>query len=271
MKLNLRQAAVAGQFYPEGKKELGEMVDMLLAQAKPPEIKGEIFGLLLPHAGYVFSGQVAAYGFKTISGKSFDTVIIIGDSHYERFDGVAIWSKGEWETPLGKVETDEDFAQKIISASGRFVERDSAHLWEHSVEVQLPFLQRTLKKFKIVPIIFGSEDEDWKLLAEVIFKNIKGKSVLILASADLSHYLPYEEAREVDGKTLENVLNLQVKDLNICARDSAKTLIEIAKFFGGRAELLKYANSGDTSGDPSTPLGADKSKVVGYGAVAFYC
>lgn len=261
-KFNLRQPAVAGQFYPEDKKELAKIIDGLLSKAESPEIKGEIFGLLLPHAGYSYSGQVAAYGHKAVAGKDFDTVIIVGDSHYERFDGVSVWPEGEWETPLGRIKIDEDLAQKIISSSKRFFRRDSAHLWEHSIEVHLPFLQKTLRNFKIVPVIFGSEDVDWKLLADVILKNIAGKKVLIIASADLSHYLPYEEAKKVDEKTLRNVLQLQVQDLDICAIDSAKTIIEITKKLRGMAKLLKYANSGDTAGEAE--------KVVGYGAVAFY-
>lgn len=262
MKLDLRLPAVAGQFYPEDREELKKMIDGFLDKANPPEIKGDVFGLLLPHAGYIYSGQVAAYGFKSIIGKNFDTVIIIGDSHYERFDGVAIWAKGWWETPLGKIEVDDDLAEKILSSPERFLQRDSAHLWEHSIEVQLPFLQKTLKNFKILPIIFGSEDEDWKLLAEAILKNIKGKKFLVIASADLSHYLPYEKAKQIDEKTIKNVLNLQVEGLDICAVDSAKAIIEMTKNLGGAAKLLKYYNSGDTAGD--------KLKVVGYGAVAFY-
>lgn len=258
----IRLPAVAGQFYPEDKEELEEMIEGFLSQAEPPEIKGEIFGLLLPHAGYIFSGPVAAYGFKAVVGRDFDTVIIIGDSHYERFDGVAVWEEGEWETPLGKVEVDNKLARTVLNSSERFFRRDSAHLWEHSIEVQLPFLQKTLQDFKILPIIFGSEDEDWKPLAEAVCKNIEGEKVLIIASADLSHYSPYGEAKEIDEKTLKNVLNFEIRNLDICAIDSARTLIEIAKILGGRAKLLKYANSGDTAGD--------KSKVVGYGAVAFY-
>lgn len=259
----LRLPAVAGQFYPEDKKELEEMIDEFLSHAEPPKIEGDVFGLLLPHAGYVFSGPVAAYGYKTISGKSFDAVIIIGDSHYERFEGVAIWPSGDWETPLGKIKIDGDLAQKILSSSKRFFQRDSAHLWEHSIEVQLPFLQKTIKNFKILPILFGSEDKDWKLLAEVILKNTQGKRVLIIVSADLSHYLPHEKAKKVDAKTIENLLKLKIENLDICAIDSAKTIIEITKNFRGKAKLLKYLNSGDTAGD--------KNKVVGYGAVAFYC
>lgn len=258
----IRPAAVAGQFYPEDKKELEEMIDNFLSQTKSLEIGGEIFGFLLPHAGYIFSGPVAAFGFKTIAGRDFDTVIIIGDSHYERFDGVSIWPRGFWETPLGKIEIDEELAQKILSASKRFITRDSAHLWEHSIEVQLPFLQKTLKNFKILPIIFGSEDEDWEELARVILENIKNKKVLIIASSDLSHYLSYEEAREIDQQTLKAISDLDAQNLEVCARDSVKTLIEIGKSLGAKTKLLKYANSGDTSGD--------KSQVVGYGAIAFY-
>ena len=252
---------MAGQFYPEDKKELEKTIDALLIKAKPVNIKGEVFGLLLPHAGYAYSGPVAAYGFKAVSGKNFDTVIIIGDSHCERFEGAAVWPEGCWETPLGKLEVDNNLAEKIFAFSERFFRKDSAHLFEHSIEVQLPFLQKTIKNFKILPIIFGSEDEDWRMLAEAILKNI-GQKTLIIASADLSHYLSYEKAKEIDQKTLSSILNFQSKKLEVCASDSTKTLIEIARKLGGKVELLQYANSGDTAGD--------KSRVVGYGAVAFY-
>jgi len=262
MEGKLRLPAVAGQFYPEEKKELTEIVGKFLGEARPPEIEGEIFGLVLPHAGYIFSGPVAAYGFKAIAGKKFDTVIIIGDSHYERFEGVSLWPVGIWETPLGQVEVDKKLTTEILSASDRFIIRDSAHLFEHSLEVQIPFLQKVLKDFKIVPIIFGSEDEDWERLAQAILENIKDKKVLIIASSDLSHYLPYQEAQKIDSQTLEAILNLNTQNLEVCAKDSVKTLIEIAKLLGGKTKLLKYLNSGDTAGD--------KSKVVGYGAIAFY-
>ena len=253
--------AIAGQFYPEGKKELEKTINGLLTKADVPKINGEIFGLILPHAGYAYSGPVAACGYKAISGKEFDTVIIMGDSHYERFDGVAVWPEGFWETPLGRVEVDNKMAERIMAGSERFFRKDSAHLFEHSIEAQLPFLQKTLKDFKILPIVFGSEDEDWQLLAETILKNI-GKNALIIASADLSHYLPYKKAKETDEKTLNNILSFRSQQIAVCAADSVKTLIDISKKLGGKAELLKYANSGDTFGD--------KSQVVGYGAVAFY-
>ena len=265
--MKFRPPAVAGQFYPGDKKELEEMLEGFLNQAAPPKIDGEIFGLLLPHAGYVYSGVVAAYGVKAIANKNFDKVIIIGDSHYDRFDGVATWLKGDWQTPLGKIEIEEGLAQKILSISGRFITKDQAHLSEHSIEVQLPFLQKTLKNFKILPIIFGSENKDWELLARVILENTKNERILIIASSDLSHYLPYEVAKEVDQKTLKNILDLQISDLEVCAQDAVKTLIAIAQKLGAKTKLLKYANSGDRV--PAGRVG-DKSQVVGYGAVAFY-
>lgn len=253
MELNLRPAAVAGQFYPEDKKELKKIIEGFLTEARSPKIEGEIFGLLLPHAGYMYSGQVAAEGFKMIAGKSFDTVIIIGDSHYERFDGVAVWPKGAWQTPLGEVDVDEGLAKKILSSSKRFIRRDSAHLWEHSIEAQLPFLQKVLKNFKILPVIFGSEDKDWRVLAETILENIRGKKVLIIASSDLSHYLPSQKAKKTDKRTLKNILGLKTQNLEVCAPDSAKTLIEIAKNLRAKTKLLKYTYS-----------------KVGYASAVFY-
>ncbi len=269
----LRLAAVAGQFYPGKPRELAETIETLLNEAKPPSIKGEVFGLLLPHAGYVFSGEVAACGLKAIEGKDFDTVIIMGDSHCEYFDGVSFWADGEWETPLGRVEIDKELASKIMASSDRFSDREGAHLFEHSLEVQLPLLQKTLSGFKIVPIVFGSENKDWKDLAEAILGNIGNKKVLIIASSDLSHYPPYEEAKKEDLRTLKIIESLDTAGLDrelisgfetfLCAKDSAKTLMEITKNIGGKAEILKYANSGDSAA-------GDKERVVGYGAAAFY-
>ena len=278
----IREPAVAGQFYPQKKQELENMLKDFLMEVTPPDVEGEPIGLLVPHAGYAFSGPVAAAGFKAIEGKEFDTVILIGDSHHEWFEGVSVWPAGLWRTPLGEVKVDQELAEKIISASPRFMVKDSAHLLEHSLEVEIPFLQITLKKgFKILPIIFGSEDEDWQNLAKVIEKNIKGKQVLIIASSDLSHYPSYNLAKEADLKTLKAieekidplVLKEKIQELEkenipnaqtfICGQDAVKTLLQIAKDLGAEAKILKYANSGDS------PFG-EKSQVVGYGAVLFF-
>lgn len=278
-KEKIRFPAVAGQFYPEGKRELNKALESLFEDVEVPEIPGKIFGLVLPHAGYDFSGKVAACGVKAVSKEEIETVIIIGDSHYEYFDGVSVWPGGVWQTPLGNVEVDEDLAQKILSSSKRFLVRDSAHLFEHCLEVQIPLFQRTLKYFKILPIVFGSEDKDWRELAQAIIKSSEGKKVLIVASSDLSHYPPYKVAEKSDMETINAILSLDVVELKekikglekknianaqtfLCAQDSVKTLMEIAKFKKAKAKLLKYANSGDTGGD--------KNKVVGYSSIAFF-
>jgi AmmeMemoRadiSam system protein B len=278
-KEKLRFPAVAGQFYPGEREELSRMIDKFLKDAKISKIEGEIFGILVPHAGYVFSGPVAAYSYKAIERKNFETVILIGDSHYEYFDGVSVWDRGEWETPLGRVKVDEELAKEILSFSKRFFVKDSAHLFEHSLEVQIPFLQKVLKNFKILPLIFGSEDKDWKNLAKAILKLMGRKKILIVASSDLSHYPPYEVALDADKRTIEGILssdpekfkekieNLKKLFPNVdtfaCAQDTIKTILEISKNLKGKAKLLKYQNSGDT-------IYSERSQVVGYSAISFF-
>ena len=279
MEEKIRFPAVAGQFYPGEEEELSQIIDEFLKNAKVPEIKDEIFGILVSHAGYVFSGPVAAHCYKAIQGKNFETVVLIGDSHYEYFDGVSVWDRGEWETPLGRVEVDEILAKEILSFSKRFLVKDSAHLFEHSLEVQIPFLQKVLKNFKILPLIFGSEDEDWKDLAKAILKLMEKRKILIVASSDLSHYPPYEVAQEADKRTIEGILSSDPEkfkekienlkklfpdvDTFACAQDTIKTILEISKNLKGKAKLLKYQNSGDT-------IYGERSQVVGYGAICFY-
>ena len=279
MQEKIRFPAVAGQFYPGEEGELNQIIDEFLKNAKVPKIEGEIFGILVPHAGYVFSGPVAAHCYKTIQGKKFETVVLIGDSHYEYFDGVSVWEKGEWETPLGKVKVDEELAKEILNFSKRFFVKDSAHLFEHSLEVQIPFLQRVLKNFKILPLIFGSEDKDWKDLAKAILKLMEKRKILVVASSDLSHYPPYEVAQEADKRTVEGILSSDPEkfkekietlkklfpdvDTFACAQDTIKTILEVSKNLKGKAKLLKYQNSGDT-------IYGEKTQVVGYSAVAFF-
>lgn len=206
----------------------------------------------MPHASYEFSGRVAAIGYKAILGKKFDTVIVLADSHYERFDGVSVWPGGFLETPLGKTKVDDKLAKKIIAFSPRFFRRDSAHLFEHSIDAQLPFLQIALKNFKILPIIFGSENKDWAQLAEVILQNTKIGKNLIIASSDLSHNLPQDEAEKIDKRTIGNILTLKTDGLDVCAPDSLKTLLTIAKKYKAKAKLLKY-----------------EFRKTGFGAIAF--
>lgn len=278
----VREPAVAGQFYPADPQALQEQVDEFLANAQAVQAQGEIFGLLLPHAGYQFSGQVAAFGAKALEGKHFDTIILIGNSHTERFDGISVFPAGFFKTPLGEIEIDNELAKKIMAENKRIFFKESAHQKEHSLEVELPFLQKTLQNFKIVPILFGnSGGEDYKILAQALLKHIQNKNVLLLASSDLSHYPPYEKANYADKKTMGAILTGEVSELEKTIRDLEKEGIEGAVTFAcgidaiktvmlvaagleeDEIKLLNYANSGDAEG-------GDKSRVVGYGAIGFF-
>ncbi|MFB0509935.1 MAG: AmmeMemoRadiSam system protein B, partial [bacterium] len=149
----MRESAVAGQFYPGSKDGLDKAVTKLLGSVTVSKLPGRIIGIVAPHAGYDFSGAVAAHGYKLISDLDFKTVFIIGPSHRVLFDGAAVYDKGSWKTPLGEVSIDEKLARQLISESPRIRALPHVHNQEHSLEVQIPFLQKSLKDFKIVPIM----------------------------------------------------------------------------------------------------------------------
>lgn len=278
---NIRQPAVAGQFYPASADELAGQVDGFLDKAVLEKEKGKVSGLIVPHAGYVYSGSVAAAGFKQLEGADIDTVILIGNSHQAYFDGAAVFSEGYFATPLGEVEIDADLTQKLISESKIFKADVAAHEFEHSLEVQLPFLQRVLKNFKLAPILLGNTGgEEVEVLARAISKNSSGRNILLVASTDLSHYPAYEQANYADKKTCEAILTGQAEKLRqtierlekenivnaqtfLCAQEAVEVLMMVMQDMGVKdVSLLKYANSGDAAGD--------KSQVVGYAAIGFY-
>lgn len=277
---HVRKAAVAGGFYPGSKQELENFVDNLLKQADAPEIKGKIQGIMVPHAGYIYSGPVAASAFKTIQGKDFDTVILMCNSHRHYLDGIAVYSKGSFETPLGNVLIDEEKTAKLLAANPKIMNRPDIHEADHVIEVQLPFLQRTLKDFKIVPILFGNDDPALsKILADALQGIIDDKT-LIVASSDMSHYPPYNAASAADRQTLEAIQTGKAENLDatlkklgsnripdaetfLCGVSGVRTLMLVSQQSGAsKIHLLKYANSGDS-------FAGDKDRVVGYGAVAF--
>jgi len=281
-KASERQPAVAGAFYPADSAELGSMVDGFLAKAKPPEVKGELKALVVPHAGYVFSGQVAAYGYKELVGRSFDVVVIMSNSHRGYFTGIAAYPGGSWATPLGSVEVDGEFAARLSKADPNVRLDESAFGGDHTIEVQLPFLQRVLKgKFRVVPVLFGNVGGgDYRRLADAILKNSAGKKILVIASTDLSHYPAYKDAKVSDAKTIEGILSgdpgklegniseVRGKGLGnlatcACGEDAVKAAMLVARGMGADdIKLLNAANSGDVSGD--------KSRVVGYAAIGFF-
>lgn len=277
-----RHPAVAGQFYPGNVDELKSEVDGYLETAKNPEIDGTLIGLISPHAGYVYSGHVAAYAYKSLIGKKIDTAILVGLSHRYPITGAALYGSGTFVTPLDDTEIDEELAADIVKRSSLVSVDHSAHKYEHSLEVQLPFLQRVAKDTKIVPILINDTDSDTCAeisKAIVTAVNASSKSVMLIASTDLTHYPAYRYAVEVDKSAISAMIALDTEQLEsisdkwmnkgipnlhcvVCSEAAVKIVIQASKLLGAnKGTLLKYANSGDVA------IG-DKSQVVGYAAIA---
>ncbi len=263
----IREPAVAGQFYPASPPQLEEMIRGMVDEKAEKE---EVIGLVSPHAGYPYSGPVAGATISRIKFK--DTFIIIGPNHTGVGKPLSIMTEGTWETPLGKVEIDSELAKQILATSSSLEEDDEAHQPEHSIEVQVPFLQYFKRDIKLVPIIISHASgatykEMGRELAQAIKKSKKG--VVIIASSDMTHYEPQEQAEKKDNQAIEAILDLnedellrRVDELNIsmCGYAPTVALISAAKELGAtRAELVKYQTSGDTTGDYSS--------VVGYAGI----
>jgi AmmeMemoRadiSam system protein B len=263
----IRKPVVAGQFYPASASELKAMIRSMV---KEKAVKEEVIGLVSPHAGYIYSGVVAG---ATISRVKFkDTFIIMGPNHTGAGRPLSIMTEGVWQTPLGDVEIDTELAEEILANSKHLEEDDGAHLYEHSIEVQLPFLQYFKPDLKMVPMVFGHPDGAvYKEVGKEIARAVKalGREVVILASSDMSHYEPQESAQKKDTQAIGAILKLdedellkRVHELNItmCGYAPAVALIVAAKELGATgAELVKYQTSGDVTGDYSA--------VVGYAGI----
>ena len=271
----LRPAVFAGQWYPAGEEELARLVDGYLNDVKGlPKAEGRLIGIVSPHAGFVFSGPVAGYGYRLLkeSGQSVKTVILVGPSHHSPLGGVSVNNVQDYRTPLGVLENDKELANLIITASdGAFRFLPQAHAQEHSLESQLPFLQRSLPSgFKIVPILLNEPSQADKL-ARVLAKILSEREdVLIIASSDMSHFHPYDDARRIDEASFRTLEKLDVEalekglnsgEIQLCGGAGVLALAKVAKALGGKGMVgLKLANSGDTAGG--------KDSVVGYCSLA---
>jgi hypothetical protein len=274
---HIRQAAVAGAFYPADPKELAAMVDGFIAHASVPAHEGEVVALVAPHAGYPFSGGVAGYSYAMIKGRPTHRVVVIAPSHFEGFSFTSVYDGYAYVTPLGKVPVDKEFARKLVSLNPEIRLSSSGHVPtaagpEHALEDQLPFLQRVLGDFQLVPIIMGEQSyAASRALGVALAELIRGTDTLIVASSDLSHYHPYAEAVTIDGKTLNAIGewdyltlsdNFANRTWEACGGAPIVAAMIAAERLGAtRAQVIKYANSGDVTGD--------RSRVVGYSAVAF--
>ncbi len=279
----IRPPSVAGSFYPGTASELRNMVTAMLNSVPEIPSEGEIVAAVAPHAGYVYSGRVAAYTFKQLSKLDFDTIVIIGHETDFYPNVVAyICPVDYFETPLGKVPVDREMIKKMEAFNNGIRTNRSIHTRDHSIEVQIPFLQVLGKECMIVPIIFGnSTPENSRILADAIAASAGDKRVFVLASTDMSHYPSYQSANKIDNSTLEVLKSMDVsrlfkhldEQLNqqtipnletaMCSRGGVGTAIYFAKAKGANhAQILRYANSGDVS------VG-DKQRVVGYSSVLF--
>jgi len=273
---NIRQPGVAGGFYPADPKVLGAMIDDMLAHASPPPISDPIVAVVAPHAGYQYSGPVAAYTYAALKGRKFSRVVVIAPSHYEAFDFTSVFDGDAYATPLGTVQIDKAFAAQLVKMSPTIKFSSQGHIptkegAEHALEVELPWLQRVLGDFQLVPVVMGDQSyESSRALGVALAKLIQGSDTLILASSDLSHYHPYDEAVKIDHKTLNALQgwdyfsmsqNFGMRVWEACGGAPVVAAMIAAERMGAnQALVLRYANSGDTTGD--------HSRVVGYSAVA---
>ncbi len=260
--MKIREAAVAGAFYPDDRDELKLMVRKFLDNAELFHLPG-LKIIVSPHAGYIYSGPIAAYSYKQLYNLDRSkrwTVFLVGPSHYTYFSGASVGVFELYKTPMGLV-TVSPVSKMLLSEEGfHFILE--AHIEEHCLEVQLPFLQYVLPRFEIVPIIFS--EISYEYLAMVLEK-YQTENSLIVVSSDLSHYYPYEIARKIDSHCNSAVKSLDVSELDqceACGKTGIAAAIYLAKKNKWKSKILKYATSGDTAGP--------KNQVVGYGAYAFY-
>ena len=272
---SVRAAAVAGGFYPADSKALTAMMDDMLARAAVPKITDPILAVVAPHAGYQYSGPVAAYTYAALKGRKFSRVVVIAPSHFEAFDFTSVYDGDAYATPLGTVPVDKAFAQQLAKMDPSIKLSSHGHTptpqgGEHALEVELPWLQHVLGNFKLVPVVMGDQSyESSRALGVALAKLIQGGDTLIVASSDLSHYHTYDEAVRIDHKTLTALQewdylsmsrNFEMRVWEACGgAPIVAAMIAAERMGANKAELLKYANSGDITGD--------KSRVVGYSSV----
>lgn len=270
----IKQPNVSGQFYEADAKRLSAHIDKFISEASVVPSKKHIDIIISPHAGYIYSGGVAAYGFKAASLQEYKTIVILAPSHYVGFEGVSVWEEGGFQTPLGVVGVDDVFTRKLIAANEEFYFDPKVFTSEHSLEVEIPFLQKTFKDFKIVPVIMGQPS--FQLLEDfaAALNDIIGdrKDVLVVVSTDLSHYHDDVFAREMDQRTIEAVRDLKIdqvwkecnaRTMEMCGFVPVTAALLYAKQKGlTDARILHYSNSSDTSGD--------KERVVGYASIVIY-
>jgi MEMO1 family protein len=269
---NVREPAVAGMFYPSSPRELKEQISTLLDSTQSDETFENPFGIVSPHAGYVYSGKTAAHAYNTIRGKNFSTVVIISPSHREYFPGVSIYNGDAYRTPLGEVPLNKEMISKLSESSKIIFEGTNGHRSEHAVEVQIPFLQIVLKDFRIVPIVVGDQRKIFIYeLAEKLAK-VVDENTLIVASSDLSHFHTKQEADYLDSIVEKRIIafehekllqELETESCEACGGGPIAAMLKAADLCGKKkSKILSRSDSGDITGD--------SSEVVGYLSAIIY-
>jgi len=258
---------VAGYFYPADRRTLTKEIESLLARATPGPSAGSIVALISPHAGYKYSGLTAAHAYKLLGSRHFDSVVVVSPSHREYFNGISVFSGEAYQTPLGTLSVDAELRDKLVDGEHDIRSSMHGHHDEHAIEVQLPFVQMTLGQTRILPIVMGDQRREFcSLLGEKLGKILKGTTTLLIASTDLSHYHPYDEAVAMDGMVIDAVREFDEKQLmndleqervEACGGGPTVAVLTAAKRLGANCvKVLHHCNSGDVTGD--------REKVVGY-------
>ncbi|MGC9325489.1 MAG: AmmeMemoRadiSam system protein B [Desulfomonilia bacterium] len=270
----IRKSVIAGSWYPGDPTTLRETIESYLAQATETPVPEKPAAIIVPHAGYMYSGQVAAYAYRTIMNQEYSTVVVISPSHRAYFPYVSLWAHGAFETPLGLCEVDEDLSERLLMSSTVIRDDSKPHAGEHALEIQLPFLQVTLGWFKLCPLILGQQDISMcERLAETLYENISNpENVLVVASSDLSHFHSGRKAEEMDSRVVTKIESLDIQGLSKDLESSHSeacgggpimaSLLYAKKLSKTRSKVLNYAHSGHITGD--------NSSVVGYLSAVVY-
>ena len=274
MSKDIRKPKVAGQFYPASPPELKKNIQKYFNQVESQDFAyNKLYGVIAPHAGFIYSGAVAAYSYQLIAKTKPARLIIIAPSHREFIEGFSIYPGQAYSTPLGEVNIDQELVDKITDNCSAVERNNAGHKEEHSLEVQLPFLQNVLEDFSIVPIVAGNVDhEQVRELGSYLAELDKKSELCLIASSDLSHFHSYESARNKDRNLIEELKQFSTdklikghkdRSLEACGMIPISVLLEYARELGdAKFMVLDYRNSGDTAGG--------KSRVVGYLAAAIY-
>ena len=275
----IRKPVVAGSFYPDDPDELNQMIQNCFTHkfgpsSNPPKKTTEkIFGVICPHAGYMYSGPIASHSYYQISSHQFDLAVIIGPNHWAIGSKIATMSNAKWQTPLGISEVDNECSDELVTMTSNIEQDYFSHSKDHSLEVQIPFLQQVFSiDLKILPIIMTKQDIDAAMeVGNAISQIAKSKKIMIIGSSDFTHYEENDFAHKQDMSLIEPILKLDVngfyetlseKNISACGYGAiAATMIACKNLGSEKGELLSYATSGDVVGN--------KESVVGYGSIQF--